>query len=137
MKIPKIYISKSNACHLDDLIAVRTFLSDYNCEILEYNGGKYDPDLILTADLIVVVPHREQEGAKENTFFVGKGQYSEANKFDDKIKSMTLLLTAINPVSFHLLFDLIPHDPTNFKFKFGVIEINEGPIEITGFLTLK
>ena len=41
----KVYISKSNQANMDDLISLRTILKKENHEILEFNGGAYDPGL--------------------------------------------------------------------------------------------
>ena len=76
----KIYISKSNNSNLDDVIQVRSMfknIPEKATRILEHTGGSYNPDLILLADIIIVVP--DLSTLKDNRIVtVGKGLYTEA-----------------------------------------------------------
>jgi hypothetical protein len=75
----KVYISKSNDANIDDVIAIRGMLKtnpNIQVEILEHIGGKYNPNLILNANIVVVIP--DLSLGKGNTVTVGEGVYKEA-----------------------------------------------------------
>lgn len=69
-----IYLCKGNACDPVLVSAIRKKYAEHN--LLEHPGGKYDPELIKKADVIIVAPNYECD--KTTRFFnVGKGQLSE------------------------------------------------------------
>ncbi len=86
MKRTKIYISKSKVGNPDDLMQVRRHISKLDVEILEYTGGSYTPDLLLSANILIVVPPSLDSG------IVGKGQYTEVEAFDEDSNALPIYL---------------------------------------------
>ena len=76
---PKVYFSKSKACHQEDISKVKEILSNYNLEIVEYDGnGSYDPSIMDDCDYMILLPpkytyHRDAHPS----LHAGKGQYIE------------------------------------------------------------
>lgn len=69
-----IYLCKGNACDPVLISAIRKKYAESN--LLEHPGGKYNPELIKKADVVIVAPNNECN--KTTRFFnVGKGQLSE------------------------------------------------------------
>lgn len=69
-----MYLCKGNACDPVLVSAIRKKYKDNN--LLEHPGGKYDPELIKKAGIIIVAPNFECN--KTTRYFeVGKGQLSE------------------------------------------------------------
>ena len=69
-----IYLCKGNACDPVLVSAIRKRYAEQN--LLEHPGGKYDPQLIKKADVIIVAPNFECNRTTRY-FEVGKGQLSE------------------------------------------------------------
>lgn len=82
MKKFRIYISKSKQSDFNELLKLKSDLSKFkNIEILEFQGGNYTPDLLLSADLVIFIPPKDPV-LKEHLIGyayldVGKGQYKE------------------------------------------------------------
>lgn len=83
--MPKnIYLCKGNSCDPVLISAIRKQFIGHN--LLEHPGGKYNPELIKKADVIIVAPN--QECNKDTVVFqVGKGQLSEIRDNYKKIKT--------------------------------------------------
>jgi GTP:adenosylcobinamide-phosphate guanylyltransferase len=52
----KIYLAKSNNANPNILYKVRSILSKFNVEVVEYSGGSYSHDLLLSCDELIVIP---------------------------------------------------------------------------------
>ena len=71
-RIPRIYFSKSRAGNFDDILKVKNYLSQYDCEIIEFTGGIYTPEKLDSADLLLILPPE-----LDRFEFVGRGQFEE------------------------------------------------------------
>lgn len=79
----KIYLSKSGTGSLDILMKVRSILATFaNIEVLEFEGGTYNPNLLNSADYVLVIPQTLPEPFKD-TFYLSKGQYTESDSTPD------------------------------------------------------
>lgn len=73
----RIYLSKSKMGSMDTLMKVRDVLSYYeNIQVIEFQGGEYNTDLLLSADLVIIIPP-ELPKPYTNTNTIGKGQHVE------------------------------------------------------------
>lgn len=62
---------------MDNIIQAREMARKVEWEVLEYVGGQYDPGLIKSAEMIlIVVPEKVDD---DGSFIVGKGQWGEAH----------------------------------------------------------
>ena len=61
---------------MDSLMQVREFLKNYNVEIVEFDGGEYNTDKLLSSDIVLILPHTLPK-AFNYDFYLGKGQYTE------------------------------------------------------------
>jgi len=74
----KLYLSKSKAGDVAYTNQIRKHLQSLDCELLEFGGGTYSSNLLLSSDILIIVPPGEltkYEGLLG--FWVGKGQYEE------------------------------------------------------------
>jgi len=76
----QIYISKSKVGNPDDLMYLRSLLSQWDCEVTEFFGGKYTTEVLDKADLLIVLPPYLHNNDPRRTD-VGAGQHSETNRF--------------------------------------------------------
>ncbi len=79
MRKLKIYISKSKEGRFNDIMKLKGILENFNVEVLEFIGGKYSADKLLSADILLTLPP-----IRRNLFYVDKGQYTELNEYTDK-----------------------------------------------------
>lgn len=81
MKNYKIYISKSKQSDFNQLLKLKSDLSKFkNIEVLEFQGGTYNTDLLLSADLVIFIPPKNSKLEPFESFYqieVGRGQYEE------------------------------------------------------------
>lgn len=79
----KIYLSKSKAGDLARVAEIREFLQTLDIELLEFAGGTYNTDLLLTADyLLVDSPLKKEKHGDIGGYWIGKGQYEEIKAFE-------------------------------------------------------
>lgn len=71
----KIYLSKSNQASVEDVRFIREHLHRLGYEIVEHVGGSYNQELLLTAELMVMVGYDSDNG--DEYMEVGKGQYQQ------------------------------------------------------------
>jgi hypothetical protein len=81
----KIYLSKSNIASVENVREVREHLQSLGYEIVEHDGGSYDPHPMLGCKYMIMVGYDMNED--NDLLEVGKGQYQqlefrEANGFD-------------------------------------------------------
>jgi hypothetical protein len=62
----KVYLSKSNSADIDVYRSVQAKIRELGHEIMEFTGGVYEPDSILLADCMVVVPPQSIIGSPED-----------------------------------------------------------------------
>lgn len=86
MKKFRIYISKSKQSDFNELLKLKSDLSKFkNIEVLEFQGGNYTPDLLLNADLMILIPPKDSIFKSSFDYFylvVGKGQFEEFSNYN-------------------------------------------------------
>lgn len=89
----KVYLGKSYQSNTEIVITLNDILRKNNVAIFKYQGGKYDPEIIQKADpdYVIIIPpmftkkELEQiEDRVEHSFYIGKGNDSEARKLPGK-----------------------------------------------------
>lgn len=88
-KVMIIYLSKSNRCNPNHVMAVREFLHDSfpNDEIREFTGGSYNRNFLLESDCSFTVTEGQAIKDDENERFIsdiGRGIYTEVKEMLDK-----------------------------------------------------
>lgn len=88
-----IYLSKSNRCNPNHVMLVRQAIKDHyenydDFELLEWTGGTYSPEKLLSANFVFVVSEQDPiESEDVMLIVVGRGIYSEARQFlDEKVR---------------------------------------------------
>lgn len=77
----RIYIAKSNKANPEYLIKIRDFLSKFKTvEILEYQGGSYNNNDLITSDILIVIPDLS-ESINDKRILLGKGLYQQIDDF--------------------------------------------------------
>lgn len=71
----RIYLSKSKQADPEAVAVVRKVLQENGHEIVEFQGGKYDPSLVANAEAVVAITHPQSpdESLKSKFFECGKG----------------------------------------------------------------
>ena len=84
----KVYLAKSNRANPDDVLKVRGILSSSNVEIIEYTGGAFSHEPMLTCGMLIVVPDLNRyvkdggyDGEDVDIVGVGKGLYEQVMTF--------------------------------------------------------
>lgn len=75
MRKLKVFLSKSKNGDYDLGLKTKDLLLKAGMEVVEYTGGTYSPDLMLSCDVLVMVPALLQQ--PNDTDYVGKGQFTE------------------------------------------------------------
>jgi len=122
----KIYLSKSKVGNFDDLLKVRTLLLEQEIELLEFSGGIYSDKLLLSADLVVMLPINlsDLESRDRDYISVGRGQFDEC-----KLALLKNILIKIPIIIDHKLIfmnieNCIISPIINWKYDYGRIFYN-------------
>ena len=90
-----IYISKSKESSFDQVIKLKTELSKYNVKLIDFQGGLYTFDQILSSDIVIVVPPNNFSLTNN---IIGKGQYEEISKVFDSKKVLVYYVGYLHPL---------------------------------------
>jgi hypothetical protein len=86
----KVYLAKSNRSNPDDVSRVRTLLSKFDVDIVEFTGGQYTNEQLLECDYLFVVP--ELDNLSQDRAVLGKGLHNQVSDFffrnPDKFESV-------------------------------------------------
>lgn len=82
MSLSKVYLAKSNKANPNLVMAVREKISEYDLEIVEYEGGHYSDKPLLKCDFLIIVP--DLTTFEEGAVMVGKGLYQQVDSFSRK-----------------------------------------------------
>ncbi|HEY4065153.1 MAG TPA: hypothetical protein VGM30_24785 [Puia sp.] len=77
----KVYLAKSNRADPDEVAKVRKYLQTLDCEVKEFQGGKYTNNDLLTSDILLMVG---EEVPELDELLVGKGLYTQLTDFAQK-----------------------------------------------------
>lgn len=107
----RIYLSKSNQAVFSVYSVVKQKLVKMGHEVVEHNGGDYDPSLLLSCDALLVLPGQHVLGefeqmspskqatyAEPGDYQIGKGQYEQVLAFAKKNCNMSV--DAAHPVTY-------------------------------------
>lgn len=141
---PKIYLSKSNATNPDDLFKVRSILDLHHCEMIEFSGGEYSHDEMEECDILLILPHTEQEEAPVDSFLLGKGQFSQirwwydecTGSFHDRNKRENVfIISTIGERNIYVdeLTELQLSSNKNWKLNWGYAYTNQAMININNY----
>ena len=140
----KIYLSKSNSADKTPIAAIKEILLP-DVTILEYTGGPYNPELILSSDIVFVFPPKESEmmplpDEEGLSCYVGKGQYGEI----DKVLNHSIYVIHVCKVEGKLIYreviDIQETGINDWQHRFAAIIMDETTYtleEIFGFPGLK
>jgi len=71
----KVYVIKSKAGNFDLIAHTKHILNtNFNCEVLEFQGGEYTTEKLDQADVVLIVPPHFIE---DEWISVGRGQFEE------------------------------------------------------------
>ncbi len=72
-----VYLSKSNRANPDHVMLVRRHLESLGYDILEHQGGTYDPNLMLKCRYMIIVGIHAPTNGNSGVVEIGKGQYQQ------------------------------------------------------------
>lgn len=82
----KVYLAKSNKANPNTVSKVRQTLSRFNIQVVEFTGGTYSNDLLLSCDELIVIP--DISGSYDDGYYwncsIGKGLYEQIDAFKTK-----------------------------------------------------
>lgn len=125
-----IYISKSKVGNPDELMCLRHHLDSLDCKVVEFMGGAYNTTLLDSADILIVLP--------PGHCVVGKGQYTEVERFiDDNKWDEAWLVDYVDNSELQLTritgYDEIHPDKQNWQNKFGTIQTEDVCYDLEDF----
>ena len=89
----RVYLAKSNRANPNLVSAVRQTLSKFDIELVEYIGGSYSNDLLLSCDELYIIPDLSKsfDDDYEGTWSVplGKGLYEQITSFQNDVFIVT------------------------------------------------
>ena len=112
----KIYLAKSNQANPDYIIQFKHYMKDYDVEIKEFRGGKYDnkEQFKDVEFLFVIGPSRTEIG------FVGKGLYSQIKyALNHELPSFFVF----DNLRFHQIKKLSKYDKSDWYTKYGRFQV--------------
>lgn len=160
----KVYLSKSNLSDPYLVDMVRQIIQKEGYEVLEYHGGEYSHDLLLTADCLVIVPSSSALGKAPGFqkviippsgftwgYHIGKGQYEQIKTFweqrsccraDYKDKNWMFIdstIICLEEVGHTEVYaggcdSIIPVENGDWKVRYAMLEINSRLDNIKGSL---
>lgn len=81
----RVYLAKSNKANPNLVSAVRQTLTKFDVQIVEFTGGSYSNDLLLSCDELYVIPDLSEaendEYGKSWSVSIGKGLYQQIQSF--------------------------------------------------------
>lgn len=80
MRKLKVFLSKSKAGDFDTQVLTKNILLEAGMEICEYVGGDYSPDLMLSCDILLMVPSKMRYDSSY-CCTLGKGQFNEIDNW--------------------------------------------------------
>ena len=126
----KIYLAKSNKSNPIDVQWVRNMLTNLGHEVVEFNGGKYDPNEILKTDFVVAVSHPVNQ-PNQDFKYVGRGTFDQLDSAIKKgipcaiVHSADELDVKISPV---IKVEVFHTD--DWTFEYGIARHDEHQIPI-------
>jgi len=95
-KMKRVYLAKSNRANPNLVSVVRQTLSKFNVQIVEFTGGYYTHDLLLSCDELYVIPDINEAYQDNNTNFwsvsIGKGLYEQIQAFHNKTSNNDIFI---------------------------------------------
>ena len=81
----RVYLAKSNRANPNLVSAVRQTLSKFDIELVEFTGGEYSHELLLSCDELYVIPDLSEAKQDDcNNYWsvpIGKGLYEQVQAF--------------------------------------------------------
>ena len=75
MEKKRVFLAFSNAAEQEDLIYIKSLLKKYDVEIVQFENGDYDKNIMTSCDYVFLVVPRQK--TDERHVFVGRGQYDQ------------------------------------------------------------
>lgn len=92
----RVYLAKSNRANPNLVSVVRQTLSKFNVQIVEFTGGYYTHDLLLSCDELYVIPDISEAYQDDyNNFWslsIGKGLYEQIQAFHNKVSNNDIFI---------------------------------------------
>jgi hypothetical protein len=95
----KVYLAKSNRANPDLVSRIRQMLSKFDVEIVEYTGGAYSHNLLLSCDELIVIPDLSNININDEELWettIGKGLFEQIIEFRKKTKEGFFIVTEFN-----------------------------------------
>lgn len=129
----RVYISKSKQSDFDELLKLKSELSNYsNVEIVEFQGGTYSNTLLKSCDIVIFIPPKDSILDDEWKINVGRGQIDEF-KSSEHIDAILYL----EGTFYNIIGDVLhPAYLSTFQ-NFGYLEIEDDPIDLEYDLSFK
>jgi hypothetical protein len=126
--IPKIYLCNSKAGNPEHIRMVKDYLAKFQCEVIEFEGGKYTTETLDKADYFVLIPPNHDFDAGDDKVLVGKGQWTEYDHYNLYSASYIPLIVVdfqgeTPIISESDTYDIIDED---WKTKYATLDISQG-----------
>ena len=96
-KMKRVYLAKSNRANPNLVSRVRQTLSLFDVQIVEFTGGAYTHDLLLSCDELYVIPDLTEAYHDDYdcswSVSIGKGLYEQIKAFSEKHNHNNIFIT--------------------------------------------
>ena len=120
MEKKRVFLAFSNAADQEDLIYIKSLLKKYDVEIVQFENGNYDKNLMLSCDYIfLVVPRQKTDGRH---IFVGRGQYDQIEYLDLRQCLVNTTFLFYNNFKESQILSIVKYDiydSKDYKLKYG------------------
>ena len=113
----KVYLCKMNQCLIDTVTRIVKFIEDKGDICLQYLGGKYTDDDLLSADMVLVL-------LQDSSQYCGKGIHSQIKVALNASKEVYLIrFDENNEIKTFRIKSVREFDTKDFKAKYGIITL--------------
>ena len=118
----RVFLSTSKHGDYKLSLYIRDLLTKSGNEVFEYTGGEYSPALMLSCDLLVMIPARTKAETKKEISYIGKGQDSEIDLWIEKKTKNSIYICSKDKDEHGFLtkfFHKYVHDKNDYKIAYS------------------
>jgi hypothetical protein len=143
MRKLKVFLSKSKAGDFDTQVLTKKLLLEAGMEVFEYIGGDYSPDLMMSCDILVMVPARLKSNYNGKYCTIGKGQSDEIQNwlkgYNKTTKSIFIITEkpTDSRVTVQKIVQLYDKNEEDWKIAYKKVDLSSAniPLSIVGFVS--
>lgn len=121
IKTMKVYLAKSNKANPDVVAYTRKKIQALGHEVVEYTGGKYNPDQIFECNLVVAVTHPEEQPNNASKY-IGRGVLGQLDAaMGEDIPAVIVREANEADTKVSVIIKAETFDKTDWTFRYGIV----------------